>query len=87
MATARALGTRLRAGAPSRSISARRAGEATAEASSKLAEKSRSWAAGLRASLGGVAGKVTDVAGELQSKFGPVSRRPLDEVLRWERWD
>ncbi|HET7736961.1 MAG TPA: nitroreductase family protein [Tepidiformaceae bacterium] len=20
-------------------------------------------------------------------KFGPVSRRPLDEVLRWERWD
>ena len=35
---------------------ARKAGDATAEASSTLAEKSRSWAAGVRDSLGSAGG-------------------------------
>jgi hypothetical protein len=60
---------------------ARKAGEATADASTKLADKSRSWAAGVRESLGsaGVGGAATATA-EPEVTTAEPPRTPEDEA-------
>lgn len=57
---------------------ARKAGDATADASGKLAERSRTWAAEVRASMPGAAPEAPAGAAPTTTEAPPVDERPTD---------